>query len=144
MIDSTDSLIPGGRYHHRRDYMNFPKLNRPELHYKKINPLTIKGLSLKSSIIKAIDSKDYLINTPYHTFSYVIKFLRESALDPEVKLIKITIYRLSKISNVVSSLINAARNGKKVQLFGFGEMSGLQWILKCFAFIVQRKIPTRI
>ena len=114
LIDSSDSLIPGGRYHHRRDYMNFPRLNRLDLHYKKINPLTIKGLSLKSSIIKAIDLKDYLINTPYHTFSYVIKFLRESALDPEVKLIKITIYRLSKISNVVSSLINAARNGKKV------------------------------
>ena len=114
LIDSTDSLIPGGRYHHRRDYMNFPRLNRPDLHYKKLNPLTIKGLSLKSSIIKAIDSKDYLINTPYHTFSYVIKFLRESALDPDVKSIKITIYRLSKISNVVSSLINAARNGKKV------------------------------
>ena len=114
LIDSTDSLIPGGRYHHRRDYMNFPELNRPDLHYKKMNPLSIKGLSLKSSIIKAIDSKDFLINTPYHTFSYVIKFLRESALDPEVKSIKITIYRLSKISNVVSSLINAARNGKKV------------------------------
>ena len=114
LIDSIDSLIPGGRYHHRRDYMNFPRLNRPDLHYKKMNPLTIKGLSLKSSIIKAIDSKDYLINTPYHTFSYVIKFLRESALDPDVKSIKITIYRLSKISNVVSSLINAARNGKKV------------------------------
>tara|TARA_B100001250_G_scaffold302324_1_gene264035 strand:+ start:2404 stop:4449 length:2046 start_codon:yes stop_codon:yes gene_type:complete len=114
LIDSTDSLIPGGRYHHRRDYMNFPELNRPDLHYKKMNPLSIKGLSLKSSIIKAIDLKDFLINTPYHTFSYVIKFLRESALDPEVKSIKITIYRLSKISNVVSSLINAARNGKKV------------------------------
>ena len=55
-IDSTDSLIPGGRYHHRRDYMNFTRLNRPNLQYKKLNPLTIKGLSLKSSIIKAIDS----------------------------------------------------------------------------------------
>ena len=113
-LNLNGSIIPGGRYHHRRDYMNFPELNRPDLHYKKMNPLSIKGLSLKSSIIKAIDSKDFLINTPYHTFSYVIKFLRESALDPEVKSIKITIYRLSKISNVVSSLINAARNGKKV------------------------------
>ena len=61
LIDSTDSLIPGGRYHHRRDYMNFPELNRPDLHNKKMNPLSIKGLSLKSSIIKAIDSKDFLI-----------------------------------------------------------------------------------
>ena len=35
-------------------------------------------------------------------------------MDPEVTTIKITIYRLSKISNVARSLINAAKNGKKV------------------------------
>ena len=44
----------------------------------------------------------------------MIKFLREAALDPSVKSIKITLYRLSKDSNVISSLINAAKNGKKV------------------------------
>ena len=38
----------------------------------------------------------------------------EAAIDPKVKSIKITIYRLSKLSRVASSLINAARNGKKV------------------------------
>jgi polyphosphate kinase len=114
LIDSTDGLIPGGRYHHRRDYMNFPRLNRGDLQYEKIEPLSIKGLSLKSSIFKALDSRDHLINTPYHSFSYIIKFLRESALDPDVRTIKITLYRLSKISNVISSLINAAKNGKKV------------------------------
>ena len=47
-----------------------------------------------------------------HLF-HVIKFLREAALDPKVETIKITIYRLSKISQVISSLINAAKNGKK-------------------------------
>ncbi|HAI17983.1 MAG TPA: polyphosphate kinase 1, partial [Xanthomarina gelatinilytica] len=51
---------------------------------------------------------------PYQTFSYVVKFLREAALDPKVKTIKITIYRLAEISHVASSLINAAKNGKKV------------------------------
>jgi polyphosphate kinase len=44
----------------------------------------------------------------------VVKFLREAALDPKVKTIKITIYRLAQISHVASSLINAAKNGKKV------------------------------
>ena len=58
--------------------------------------------------------KDYLLYTPYHSFSFVIKLLREAALDPEVTNIKITIYRLSRLSNVASSLINAAKNGKKV------------------------------
>jgi polyphosphate kinase len=113
-IDSTDSLIPGGRYHHRRDYMNFPSLERPDLLYSKFSPLPIPNLSLEENILDAIAKKDYLLYAPYQNFSYVIKFLREAALDPKVKSIKITIYRLSKISHVASALINAAKNGKKV------------------------------
>lgn len=113
-IDSKDSIIPGGRYHNRRDYMNFPSLGRTNLMYDKIEPLPVKGLSFEESIFKTIAEKDYLIYTPYHTFSYVVKFLREAALDPSVKTIKITIYRLAQISHVASSLINAAKNGKKV------------------------------
>lgn len=113
-IDATDSVIPGGRYHNRRDYMGFPSLGRNDLLYDKIKPLPVKNLSLEKSIFKAISQKDYLLYTPYHTFSYVLKFLREAALDPKVKSIKITIYRLAQISHVASALINAAKNGKKV------------------------------
>lgn len=113
-IDSTDSVIPGGRYHNRRDYMKFPSLGRTDLLYNKITPLEVKGLSLKSSIFEAIAEKDFLVHTPYQTFAYVVKFLREAAIDPSVKTIKITIYRLAEISHVASSLINAAKNGKRV------------------------------
>ena len=113
-IDSKDSIIPGGRYHNRRDYMGFPSLGRMDLLQDKITPLPIKGLSLNGSIFSAISKKDYLLYTPYQTFSYVVKFLREAALDPKVKTIRITIYRLAEISHVASSLINAAKNGKKV------------------------------
>lgn len=113
-IDNNDSVIPGGRYHNRRDYMSFPSLGRTDLLYDKIEPLAVKGLSLAGSIFKTIVAKDYLLYTPYHTFSYIVKFLREAALDPKVKTIKITIYRLAEISHVASSLINAAKNGKKV------------------------------
>lgn len=113
-IDAKDSVIPGGRYHNRRDYMDFPSLGRTDLLYEKIEPLPIKGLSLETSIFNNIAKKDYLLHTPYQTFSYVVKFLREAALDPKVKNIKITIYRLAQISHVASSLINAAKNGKKV------------------------------
>ena len=113
-VGTEDSLIPGGRYHHRRDYMNFPQLNRNDLQYERKDSLPINGLSFEKSIFKAIDQRDFLLYTPYHSFSFVIKFLREAALDPEVTIIKITIYRLSKLSNVASSLINAAKNGKKV------------------------------
>ncbi|MFV0566667.1 MAG: polyphosphate kinase 1 [Flavobacteriaceae bacterium] len=113
-IEDTDSIIPGGRYHNRRDYMGFPSLGRTDLMYSKIEALPIKGLNLETSLFKAIEKKDYLLYAPYQTFSYVVRFLREAALDPAVKTIKITIYRLAEISHIASSLINAAINGKSV------------------------------
>lgn len=113
-IDSRESIIPGGRYHNRRDYMDFPNLGRFDLLYQQRTPLPIKDLSLEGSILQKINKKDYLVHAPYQTFAYVVKFLREAALDPKVVSIKITLYRLAKNSQIISSLINAAKNGKKV------------------------------
>ena len=113
-IMKTDSVIPGGRYHNRRDFMNFPSLGRKDLTYASIQPLPVQGLTSEESLLKKIAEKDYLQYTPYHTFSNIIWFLREAALDPKVKSVKITIYRLAKNSQVVNSLINAVKNGKQV------------------------------
>ncbi|MDP5062199.1 MAG: polyphosphate kinase 1 [Maribacter sp.] len=113
-IEDTDSVIPGGRYHNRRDYMGFPSLGRKDLLYDKIVPLPVKGLSVEGSILESIAKKDYLQYTPYHTFTYILKFLREAALDPKVRTIKITVYRLASDSQIAASLINAVKNGKQV------------------------------
>ena len=113
-VTSNDSLIPGARYHQRRDYMDFPDLSRQDLMYKKKKPLNILNFHIESNLLTQISKKDFLMYTPYHSFSYLVAFLRQSAIDPNVKSIKITLYRLSKNSNVISSLINAAKNGKKV------------------------------
>ena len=115
-IEDTDSVIPGGRYHNRRDYMGFPSLGRQDLMYERIEPLEVKGLSLEGSLLDKIAKKDYLQYTPYHKFSYVIKFLREAALDPKVRSIKITVYRLASDSQVAASLVNAVKNGKQVTM----------------------------
>ena len=115
-IEDTDSVIPGGRYHNRRDYMGFPSLGRRDLMYETIKPLPVKGLSMEGSLFERIAKKDYLQYTPYHTFSYVIKFLREAALDPKVRSIKITVYRLASNSQVAASLVNAVKNGKQVTM----------------------------
>ena len=113
-VTSNDSLIPGARYHQRRDYMDFPDLSRQDLMYKKNKPLNILNFHIESNLLTQISKKDFLMYTPYHSFSYLVAFLRQSVIDPNVKSIKITLYRLSKNSNVISSLINAAKNGKKV------------------------------
>ena len=113
-IEDIDSVIPGGRYHNRRDYMGFPSLGRQDLMYDKITSLPVKGFGMEGSLFEQIARKDYLQYTPYHAFSYIIKFLREAALDPKVKTIKITVYRLANNSQVAASLINAVKNGKQV------------------------------
>jgi len=113
-IEPNDSVIPGGKYHFRRDYMGFPSLGRQDLLYPKQKALPILDLPLNGYIFDKIATRDYLQYTPYHTFAYTIKFLREAAIDPAVKTIKITIYRLARISHIANALINAAKNGKKV------------------------------
>ncbi|ANH61160.1 polyphosphate kinase 1 [Dokdonia donghaensis] len=113
-IKRKDSIIPGGRYHNRKDYMNFPAFGRQELYYPSVKPLPIPGITLEDNLFSIVAKKDFLQYTPYQSFSYTIKFLREAALDPKVRSIKITIYRLAKLSSIASALINAAQNGKEV------------------------------
>ncbi len=74
-IVETDSIIPGGSYHNRRDYMDFPNLGRYDLLYKPNEPLPVPGLSLDGSILEKISKKDYLLHAPYQSFSYLTKFL---------------------------------------------------------------------
>lgn len=113
-IGSRDSIIAGGKYQNRKDYINFPSLDRNDLLYDNLKPLKIHNFNLNESLIEQIDKKDYLQYTPYHKFDYIINFLREVSVDKDVKTIFITIYRLSEISQVANLLIQAARNGKRV------------------------------
>ena len=108
-----DSVIPGGKYHNKKDYMNFPILNN-DLAYDKIEQLVIKDFYKHKTVFESIDERDFLIHTPFHKFNHILTFLSEASIDPDVKRICITIYRLSKLSSVANTLINAAKNGKEV------------------------------
>jgi len=79
-----------------------------------------------------VAKKDYLISTPYQSYDYVIHFLREAAIDPNVKEISIAVYRLAENSRVMHALINAAKNGKKVTCLvelraRFDEQNNIGW-----------------
>ena len=91
-VTSNDSLIPGARYHQRRDYMDFPDLSRQDLMYEQKKALNILNFHIEANLLTQISKKDFLMYTPYHSFSYLVAFLRQSAIDPNVKSIKITLY----------------------------------------------------
>lgn len=128
----SDSVIPGGRYHNFKDFIDFPNVGRTELKAEKLKPLKHPDLINKISILAEIDKKDILINYPYQTFTYLIDLLREAAIDPKVTSIKINLYRVAKNSKVINALLNAAKNGKNVtvviELFArFDEEANIQW-----------------
>ena len=129
---NAESLIPGNRYHNFKDFIGFPNVGRTELIYPRYDSLPVEGLSFGKSLINLIAHKDYLISTPYESFDYIIHFLREAAIDPKVRTISATLYRLAKDSRVVHALINAAKNGKKVNVLvelkaRFDEQANIAW-----------------
>lgn len=126
------SILKGGRYHNRKDLMQFPNPVGSSLEYPKLPPLPIRDLNIQKSLIDQIENKDYLICTPYHSLIYIVKLLREAAIDPEVEEIMITTYRVAKRSRILNALINAARNGKKITILieltaRFDEHANLNW-----------------
>jgi polyphosphate kinase len=128
----ADNLIPGNRYHNFKDFMSFPNVGGPNLEYNRVKSLPVDGLSFGKSLMSLIATKDYLISTPYQSFDYIIHFLREAAIDPKVVEINISVYRLAKDSRVMHALINAAKNGKKVNCLielraRFDEQNNIQW-----------------
>lgn len=110
----AEGLIPGNRYHRFGDFITFPNVGGKELEYMPNVPLKVEGLHRTESIFNRIADKDYLVNLPYQSYDYIILFLREAAIDPKVTEINITLYRVAENSKVINALINAAKNGKKV------------------------------
>ena len=108
-----DNLIPGGRIHNFKDFINFPE---SVFQYKSQRKKSFVHPALKNtaSVSGVILKKDVLLNFPYHSFNSVIDLLREAAIDPDVVSIKVTCYRLADRSKIINTLTNAVRNGKMV------------------------------
>ncbi len=110
---TEDTVIPGARYHNFRDFKNFPDVLDEKI---LVYPAQIQhpALAGKRSIFDVIRKQDVMLHYPYHSFNHMIDLLREASLDPKVRSVKITLYRVAKNSGIVNALINAVRNGKTV------------------------------
>lgn len=134
-INETDTLSKSGRYHNFKDFMSFPNIGRYDLLYAPTKPLEHRKLPKNESILRVMRERDIFLHFPYQSFGYIIDLLREASIDPQVKSIKMTLYRVARDSNVINALINAARNGKSVTVFmelqaRFDEEANIYWAEK--------------
>ena len=105
--------------------------SRPELQFPPFIPGLPKLLSNPDNLFPAVRKQDLLLLHPYESFSPVVDLLRQAAQDPHVLAIKQTLYRTGANSEIVNSLVDAARNGKEVTVVielraRFDEESNLQ------------------
>lgn len=131
-LSKKDSIIPGQKIHNFKHFMDFPNVFKayqtPIERTSFLHPHFVG----QQRITEVITKKDVLLTFPYHSYMPVIDLLREAAMDPDVKSIQITAYRLASNSKIANALINAARNGKEVTVMielraRFDEEANLKW-----------------
>ena len=129
-LSKRDNLIPGGRIHNFRHFMDFPEQVFKEKRHRK-KPFDHPLLTVRR-VTDVILEKDVMLHFPYHSFLPLIDLIREAAFDPDVTTIKITCYRLAEQSKIINALINAVRNGKEVIVMlelraRFEEEANIEW-----------------
>lgn len=130
-LSKKDNLIPGGRIHNFKDFIDFPSsifTNHTRRPPAFVHPL----LQQPCRIMEVIQKRDVMLHFPYHSFDSVIDLLREAAIDPFVQSIRIALYRVARDSKIVNALINAVRNGKEVTVVlelraRFDEEANMRW-----------------
>jgi polyphosphate kinase len=127
-----DSLIPGGRYHNSKDFMSFPRVGPATLEYKPLAEIPVPEFGGDDNVFRCLRSRDVLLHYPYQSFSHISNMLQTAAIDPAVKQIKISLYRVAKQSHVVDALLNAVRNHKRVTAVvelqaRFDEEANISW-----------------
>lgn len=131
-LSKKDSIIPGQKIHNFKHFMDFPKVFKTKAQSKDRTPFDHPDFDGKQRISDILMTKDVLLSFPYHNFHPVIDMLREAAIDPHVRSIHITVYRMAKNSKIANALVNAARNGKEVVVMlelraRFDEENNLEW-----------------
>lgn len=129
---SMDSLIAGGRYRNFKDFIGFPNMGHHSMEFAALPPLPSPEFEQHTTAFDAIRASDIMLHYPYQDFGYFTEFIRQASFDPKVSSIKLTMYRVAKHSRVISSLVDAVRNGKKVIVVvelkaRFDEENNINW-----------------
>ena len=89
-------------------------IERPDLKFQSFTPSRPRRLPANIDIFAAIRRGDLLLHHPFESFLPVVEMLRQAASDPDVLVIRQTLYRTGPDSPIVKILVDAARAGKEV------------------------------
>jgi polyphosphate kinase len=89
-------------------------IERSDLKFPAFAPSRPRRLATSNDLFAVIRRGDLLLHHPFESFVPVIEFLRQSAADPNVLVIKQTLYRTGADSPIANELVEAARTGKEV------------------------------
>jgi polyphosphate kinase len=107
-------------------------LQEPLLKHPTFQPRHALHTQTQGAIFDAVKQKDILLHHPYDSFSTVVDFIDQAAVDPLTMAIKMTLYRTSGDSPIVKALIRAAQNEKPVTAIvelkaRFDEANNIAW-----------------
>ena len=131
-LDPEENTTASGKYRNFRDFIGFPNVGPKYLENPKMSALNCTAFDKADNVFDAITDGDILLYYPFHKFRYLTDFVRAASFDPAVKEIRITIYRVASKSQILKSLIDAVRNGKKVTVIvelraRFDEEANIEW-----------------
>jgi polyphosphate kinase len=89
-------------------------VTRPDLQFPAFTPVLHSRVNRSSDIFEAIKKGDILLHHPFQSFTPVVDFLEQAADDPDVLVIKQTLYRTGNDSSIIDALVKAALAGKEV------------------------------
>ncbi len=112
-----EDLLPCRRHLQLGDLRRLINPLGPDYQEPYQRPIPNMRWELEEHRVDHILHQDDVIYVPYTSFSYLLDLLNESAIDPRVKGIKLTQYRVAEDSGVIDALIKAANSGKKVTVF---------------------------
>lgn len=131
-LEPSEQTTSSGRYRNFRDFIGFPNVGPKYLENEKIVALNNTQFDRAHNVFDAISKSDILLHYPYHKFRYLTDFVRAASFDPAVTKIQATVYRVANRSQILKSLIEAVKNGKKVTVVvelsaRFDEEANIEW-----------------
>lgn len=102
------------------------------LKYPPLQPGHAARFHDTGDLFREIRHRDLLLHHPFDSYDPVVRFIQSAAEDPDVQVIKQTLYRTNRDSPIMYALLEAAEQGKDVVAVvelkaRFDERSNIRW-----------------